>query len=129
MFGREPKHGLFAGEDGPNHIDLKKLCQFRSLSLVGRGEAPGDAGVVDEAGERPQRFRRLLEQTMNLSRVGDIGLESLRPPARLLDFCDRRLSRLGVGGVVDGDRVAVRSEAAADGCANAARTSGDNNMA
>ena len=129
MPGREPKHGLFAGEDGSNHIDLKELRQLRSLPLVGRGEATRDAGVVDEAGERPQRLRRLLEQPRKLGRVRDIGLESLRPPARLLDFRDGRLSRLGVGGVIDGDCVAIRGEAAADGRADAARASGDDDEA
>ena len=129
MLGREPEHGLLAGEDGSNHVDRKELRQLRSFPLVGRDGASCDAGVVDEAGERPQRFRRLLEQTRKLSRVRDIGLESLRPSARLLDFRDGRVSRLGVGGVVDRDRVAVRGETAANGCANAARTSGDDDEA
>ena len=129
MLGREPQHSLFAGEDGSDHVDLKELRQLCGFPLVGRGEAPDDAGVVDEAGERPQRLRRLIEQPGKLSRVGDIGLESLRLSARVLDFRDGRLSRLGVGGVVDGDRVAVRSEPAADGRADAARASGDDDEA
>ena len=58
--------------------ELRQLCGF---PLVGRGGASRDAGVVDEAGERPERLRRLVEQPRQLSRVRDIGLESLRPPA------------------------------------------------
>ena len=109
----------------PITLICKELRQLLGLPLVGRGEAPRDAGVVDEAGERPQRLRRLLEQAGKLSRIRDIGLKRLRPSARRLDRRDGRLSRLGVGGVVDGDRVAVRREAAADGGADAARASGD----
>ncbi len=129
MLGREPKHGLLAGEDGSDHINKKELRQLRSLTLVGRSEAPRGAGVADEAGERPQRFGRLLKQTMKLACVRYVGLESLRPPARLLDFRDRRLSGFGVGGVIDGDCVSIRGEAAADGRADAARASGDDDEA
>ena len=84
MFGRKPKHGLFAADDGSNHIDLKELRQLRSLSLVGRSEASGDAGVVDETGERPERFRRLLEQTMLLSQSATSAWPCACPPDFLI---------------------------------------------
>ena len=84
-------------------LSRKEPRQLRSFSLVGRGEAPRHAGVVDEARKRAKRLRRLLEQAVKLIGIGDVGLESLRPTAQLLDFPDGRLSRLGVGGVVDGD--------------------------
>jgi hypothetical protein len=84
VLGREPKHGLFAGEDGSNHIDLKELRQLRSLPLVGRGEAPGAACVAYEAGERPQRLGRLVEQPRKLSCVRDIRPGKPAPPDLLI---------------------------------------------
>ena len=100
----------------------------------------GDAAVTVPVGEISPEVRTLVTVTKESldkgiaaaqvgGRVGDIGLERLRPPARLFDCRDCGLGSLGVCGVIDGDRIAIGGETAADCCANAPRTSGDDDQA
>ena len=79
--------------------------------------------------QRSERLCRLLEHAVKRGRVGDVGLERLRPAARLHDRGGGRLASLGVGGVIDGDRIAVGGETAADRRADAPRASGDDDEA
>ena len=103
--------------------------QLGCVLLVDPGKAARAAGVVDEASERSERLRRLIEQTVKRGRVGDVGFERLRPAARLHDRGGSGLGSLGVRCVVDGDRIAVGGEAAADRRADPARASGDDDEA
>ena len=69
----------------PITLIAKSCRQLGRVLLVDPREAAPDAGVVDEPGERPERLRRLLEQTGEGDGVGDIGLERLaRPPEFLI---------------------------------------------
>ena len=49
-------------------------------------EAAGDAGVVDEPGERSEHLRRLVEETVKRGGVGDVGLEAPAPGRPLFRF-------------------------------------------
>ena len=78
------------------------------------GRSRPNAGIVDKAGERSERLRRMIEQAVEAEPDRRRRPGTPAPAARLHDPSHRRLGRLGVGRVIDGDRIAVGREAAAN---------------
>jgi len=91
-WSEKPATASLAQENKSDHVDLKQPRQRDRVLLVDPRGGAGNAGVVDEAGERAERGDGVLEQFRHRFRVADVGMECLRASA---GFHDRGGSRLG----------------------------------
>jgi len=97
------------------------------LLVAHAGDEPvvGDASVVDEQLDRPERLLDLFERGVDGVGVADVGAHRERVGAGRLDGCLRLLRALLVGGVAEGDPVSVLGERDRSRAADAARRAGD----
>ena len=129
MFGRKAPNRLLAAKYGSNHVDREQPREFLGVLVVHARHASGDAGVVDQAGQRPESACRVVEEARDLLRVRNIGLEPLRPPAGRDDLRNGRRRGLRIGGIVHRDRVTVGRQPAANRRPDSPGAPGDDDQA
>ena len=106
IFGRRPADGVErAGEVGCEHVVPVLVAHAHQQAVA------GDAGVVHEQLDRPERALDLGERVVDGVGVGDVGLDRERLAARGLDRGLGLLGAVVVGRVAERDPMAGRRRA------------------
>ena len=108
------------------HIDRILAGERRGIGvgIIDRA-AHRDAGIVDEDVEPAEMSGDVLHQLLDLGGRRLVGLEGAGFDALGLQLSDDGFGLVGGGDIADGDVGAFIGERAGAGCADAARTAGD----
>jgi hypothetical protein len=113
-----------AGDEAAGQIDVEDLAEDLGAGLLGRDVA-GDAGAIDETGDRPEGIDGLGEAVGHLLLVGDIAGERQNVLARQAVFHPG--DGLGAG-VKNGNGDTFVDQRQRGHLADAGRATGDNNV-
>ena len=117
------QHGT-GGVDGAIHIDRAQAGEAGGLKAFQRGR-PGDAGIVDQDGDRAEFGRHLGCHRLHRRGIRHVGAHGDGAAAGGMDLGHQGRRRVGAGGVVDRNRRTFRGQRAADGAAEAAGAASD----
>jgi hypothetical protein len=117
--------GLPCAVEIAERIHGEHLREHRIVELVEPALSPDDAGVVHQRVDLSQPAVGLVEQTLCLGRLRDVGLDRDRLAAGAGDARDHLLGRVLAVRVVDADGVAALSRELRDGGADALAGAGD----
>ena len=71
--GLEKRHGPARTEELAGEVDIDAAPPGRGIDLLDRARRAGDAGIVDQHVEAAERARGLVEQSVHLRFVRDVG--------------------------------------------------------
>jgi hypothetical protein len=130
LVGQPPAGGELGEEVWPAQVHADHLVEARLVGLRDVGPHPrGDAGVVDEAVEPAVGREHGVHAGLSRGGGGEFGRHRHEPLRFVAGGCPAQVGRLvgrgAVGGVVDGDVVAVPGESDRHAAAEAAAGAGD----
>ena len=125
MAGAHAQHRLARAHDRAQHIDIEHAAQARKAHGVDARGQVHHAGVIDQRVQAAQLGVDASEHAQHLGFVSHVGLNGNSLHAQRPSSAHHLVGSLGVVGVVDRQRPALRRSLQGDRCANAATRTGD----